>query len=91
MVLAWSLQSTLAFQRQRMDYLVNIITREWCVRGHQEMAPWCRDEGCDDADKVIVHISRIPQRLCTSGHDSGYLHTSSLVTRNYAATHGLTS
>lgn len=44
------------------------------------MASWCRDEGRDDANEVIVHVSRVPQGLCASGHDSRDLRIVPLVT-----------
>lgn len=40
--------------------LINLITRERGVGGHEEVTPRRRDKGCDDPDEIIIHISRVP-------------------------------
>lgn len=42
-----------------LAYLVDVVPGEWGVRGHEEMAAWCRDQTGDDTDQVVVHIAWI--------------------------------
>ncbi len=53
--------------------LLNIIARKWCVRCHQEMAPRGWYQRSNNADKVVMHVARIPKGSSTGGHDCRYL------------------
>ena len=47
-------------QDSRSSYwlrFVDLVTREGCVGGHEEVAAWCRDERRDDPDEVIIHVA----------------------------------
>lgn len=48
--------------------LVDLVARERRIGRHQKVASRCRNEGRDDAHEVIVHVTRITQRLCTRSH-----------------------
>jgi hypothetical protein len=54
-------------------HLVNLITSEGCVRCHEEVTARCWNEGCYDADEIVVHVARVAKSLGRGGHDSGYL------------------
>lgn len=44
-------------------HLLDLIAREGRVRGHQEMTSWRGNQGCNDSNEVVVHVSRVPKRL----------------------------
>ena len=50
-----------------------------CVRGegrvprHEVVEAWRGDEGGNEANQVVVHVARIPQRCGTGGHYGRYL------------------
>lgn len=56
------------------NYLIDVVAGEGSVGGHQEMAAGRRYEGCDNADKVIVHVSWVSEGLRTGCHHCCYLH-----------------
>lgn len=47
----------------------NVLACEGGVAGLQEVAAWCRDQRGDDADKIVVHVSRIAQGGRRGTHD----------------------
>jgi hypothetical protein len=46
--------------------LLDTIAREGCIRSHEEVTPRGRDQGCNDADQIVVHITRISEGSSTS-------------------------
>lgn len=50
-------------------YLGDLIVREGRVRRHEEVTARRRDERGDDADQVVVHVSRVPQGCRRCRHD----------------------
>lgn len=39
--------------------LFDVVPSEWCIRGHEEMAPRSWYQRGNNADKIVVHISRV--------------------------------
>lgn len=46
--------------------LLDLISGEGGICRHEEMAPWCRDERCQDADEIVVHVPGVSQSSCAS-------------------------
>ena len=65
-------QSPHDIKYRRLSYrlcLLNVVTGEWCIRGHKEMTPRGRNQRGDNADEVVVHVPWIPKRCGTRRHD----------------------
>lgn len=45
------------------------ISCKWCIAGHKKMKLWCRDQWCRQANQIIVHIWRVPQRRGAYWHN----------------------
>jgi hypothetical protein len=56
-----------------MTHLVDLVTCEGGIGGHEEVAAWGRNEGGDYSDEIVVHVAGIAQGLGARCHDSGYL------------------
>ncbi len=44
--------------------LLDVVTSEWRVRSHEEVAAWHWDQRCNDADKIVMHIAGISKGGC---------------------------
>lgn len=45
------------------------ISCKWCIAGHKKMKLWCWDQWCRQANQIIVHIWRVPQRRGAYWHN----------------------
>ena len=54
-------------------HLINLIAGERGVGRHEEMATRRWDEGCYDANEIVVHIAGVTEGLCGRSHDCRYL------------------
>lgn len=52
--------------------LLDLVASKGCVRRHEEVAPRSWDQGGQDADEIVVHVSRIPEGRRASRHDCRY-------------------
>ena len=53
--------------------LPNTITREWGIRGHEEVTSRGRYQGRDDPNQIIVHVARVAKRCSAGRHNRRYL------------------
>lgn len=49
--------------------LVDVVACEGCVRCEEEVAARRGDQRGDDPDEVVVHVPRVTECGCRSGHD----------------------
>lgn len=63
-------QTTHDIQHRCLAYCggCNLREHDGCVTGHEEMATRGGDEGGDEADEVVVHVTGITQRRRRRGH-----------------------
>lgn len=46
-----------------------LVSSKRSVPSHKEVEAGCGDEGCYQANKVIVHVARVTQGGCACRHD----------------------
>ena len=46
-----------------------VADSQGCVTGHKKVAPGSWDQRRDQANEIIVHVARVPQRCCARSHD----------------------
>ena len=65
-------QSSHDIQYRRLPHclgLLDLVAREWRIRGHQEVTPRCGNQRGQYADEVVVHVARVPQCCRARRHD----------------------
>lgn len=66
-------RASLAWDTQGPSY--RLVRGEGGVTSHEEVEPRCGNEGGDEADEVIVHVSRVAQGGGAGRHDGRHLGT----------------
>jgi hypothetical protein len=65
--------------------VVDIVAGEGRVRGCEEVTPRSGDQGCDNADEIVVHVSRVAQGLRARRDDSRSLQSASAIELRHAS------